>query len=406
MQTPNTKPKIPPSSIRILRTVRPSTLSTQPSVPLLLLYSTYAVATCDNMRHLVCLCQSIIMKPLSSRPLSILFHILVILKALSSVSSFSKSPKISSSLSRRGSPVIIAYDAYKTASPRHLSIVPSHRHYAPTANHHRILKLTLDENSSSFDVHVQRRQILQWPVAAILLSTMTLPTQSTLAVSTMEIQSSRFYVDPQGFFSLRIPKRFFVIRRESNGDDGSSSSILLTAGDLSKAQLISIERFSIAQFLQQQAGITSESLFNNNNNKNNNNNAKSSPFTVLSNIASPQVLVQLLIQRREKDNKQQGLSTRVIPNSIQVSPDDLSMTFQLATEIPVQKPELLMEQYGVNQLIRVTLGKVSISRGDGTLMVIYASGLQQDLKLMNGDGTWKEDGLALWESVQSFVPII
>ena len=212
-----------------------------------------------------------------------------------------------------------------------------------------------------------------------------------LAISPSE--NTKIYTDPQGLFSLLIPKRYFVIRRDTNGDDSSrsGSSIVLTAGDLSKAQVVSIERFAVTQLLQQQAGIQPDSL------------SLASKITI-SDLGTAQALVQLLVQRRDRDRTQQLPMTRIVQDSVRSSEDNQSITFQLMTDIPVQKPELLMEQYGVNQLIRLTLGKASVARTDGSMMVVYASGLQQDL--VQPDGTWTEDGRALQQSVESFAPIV
>jgi hypothetical protein len=57
------------------------------------------------------------------------------------------------------------------------------------------------------------------------------------------------FVDPKGLFSIRIPKTFFAIRREVKGDlpdpktgEGRRGSSIFTAGDMSKAELVAIER--------------------------------------------------------------------------------------------------------------------------------------------------------------------
>lgn len=77
-----------------------------------------------------------------------------------------------------------------------------------------------------------------------------------------------------------------------------------------------------------------------------------------------------------------------------VSPDGKELSFRLKTEIEVQKPELLMEEFGVKELYRVTSAKASLRSNDGNLMAVFASALERDF---NGP-----DGVALEDSVKSF----
>ena len=81
----------------------------------------------------------------------------------------------------------------------------------------------------------------------------------------------------------------------------------------------------------------------------------------------------------------------------QISPDGKELTFRLKTEIEVQKPELLLEQYGVSRLFRITLAKASLNSDDGNIMAVFASALEKDFT--NG-----VDGPALEETVKSFFP--
>lgn len=77
-----------------------------------------------------------------------------------------------------------------------------------------------------------------------------------------------------------------------------------------------------------------------------------------------------------------------------MSADGKVLFFKLKTEIEVQKPELLLEQYGVSQLFRVTVAKASLEASDGNLLAAFASALETDF---NGP-----DGSALQASVDSF----
>jgi hypothetical protein len=58
------------------------------------------------------------------------------------------------------------------------------------------------------------------------------------------------FVDPVGYFSIRVPEYFFTIRRSTKGDlpdpktgEGRKGSSIFTAGDMNKAELVAIERY-------------------------------------------------------------------------------------------------------------------------------------------------------------------
>lgn len=60
----------------------------------------------------------------------------------------------------------------------------------------------------------------------------------------------KLFVDPQGLFSIIVPAKFYKIRRSDKGDlpdektgKGRRGSSIFTAGDLSKAEIIAVERY-------------------------------------------------------------------------------------------------------------------------------------------------------------------
>lgn len=108
-------------------------------------------------------------------------------------------------------------------------------------------------------------------------------------------------------------------------------------------------------------------------------------------LGSATAIANLINLRREKDKPGQS-NTKVL--DAEYSPDGKTLTFSLKTEIDVQKPELLMEQYGVDQLFRVTKAKATLDSNDGNVMAVFGSALELDF-----DGP---DGEALKQSVQSF----
>ena len=77
-----------------------------------------------------------------------------------------------------------------------------------------------------------------------------------------------------------------------------------------------------------------------------------------------------------------------------MSEDGKVLTFKIRTEIEVQKPELLLEQYGVSKLFRITLAKASLESSDGNLLAAFASALETDF---NGP-----EGASLQASIDRF----
>jgi len=96
-----------------------------------------------------------------------------------------------------------------------------------------------------------------------------LTSATTALVSTLLIPSSRafaddngvlpappvemkLFVDPQGLFVINVPAKFYKIRRQDKGDlpdektgKGRRGSSIFTAGDLSKAEIIAVERYVV-----------------------------------------------------------------------------------------------------------------------------------------------------------------
>lgn len=81
-------------------------------------------------------------------------------------------------------------------------------------------------------------------------------------------------------------------------------------------------------------------------------------------LGEANAIASLIVARREKESINQG--TRKIED-VSVSRDGKQLAFRLRTEIEVQKPELLMEQFGVSQLFRITVAKASLESADGNI---------------------------------------
>ena len=108
-------------------------------------------------------------------------------------------------------------------------------------------------------------------------------------------------------------------------------------------------------------------------------------------LGEPAAIANLINLRREREKTS---NTKILPDTVVLSPDKKEITFKLKTEIEVQKPELLMETYGVRQLFRLTTAKATLNSNDGNILAVFASALEQDFK--------GRDGEALEESTNSF----
>lgn len=147
---------------------------------------------------------------------------------------------------------------------------------------------------------------------------------------------------------------------------------------MSKAEVVAVERFPTFALLADE-GIT-----------------PSGDLSSFPKIGDATAIANLIALRRDKDKPAQA-KTLVVLGSVSVSEDGKTLYFSLATDIDVQKPELLLEQTGVSELKRITLAKATLNSGDGQMMAVFASALQQDF-----DGV---DGVALKEAVDTFVAI-
>mmetsp|Transcript_19694 Transcript_19694/g.36203 ORF Transcript_19694/g.36203 Transcript_19694/m.36203 type:complete len:290 (+) Transcript_19694:98-967(+) len=204
---------------------------------------------------------------------------------------------------------------------------------------------------------------------------------STAAV---EVPMKRF-VDTANpsLFVIEIPQRFFTIRRSAKGDlpdpktgQGRRGGTIFSSGDMSKAEVIGVERFPVRNFLEEEGYAPTGDL---------------STFT---SIGDPTAIAELLLRRREKDKPGTQGPAKLNRESVALSSDGTTLTFSLKQEINVQKPELLLEQEGISELFRTTLAKATLASNDGQMMAVFASALDQDYA--------GPDGVALQKAVDSF----
>jgi len=241
----------------------------------------------------------------------------------------------------------------------------------------------IKDRNTSFNDDIHRRHFFSFIITSSA-SIVSFPPRPTYAIESDIINTveMKTFTDPKGLFSLAVPKRFFTIRRTAKGDlpdeetgKGRRGSSIFTAGDLNKSEIIGIERYPVRILLLEE-GI-----------------AATGDLSSFNTIGDAKAIALLITNRREKDQPNQG-RTSIIPDSITVSNDGKRLNFSLKTIVNVQKPELLLEQTGLSELVRITVAKATLDSNDGQMMVIFASSLQQDF---NG-----VDGTALNDSVDSF----
>jgi hypothetical protein len=118
------------------------------------------------------------------------------------------------------------------------------------------------------------------------------------------------------------------------------------------------------------------------------------PMSTFADLGEAAAIANLIVLHRDKDSPGSISNTKLLPDSLFLSTDQKELRFKLQSEIDVQKPELLMEQFGISRLFRVTSAKASLRSNDGNLMAVFASALEQDFM--------GPDGVLLQEAVNSF----
>ena len=286
------------------------------------------------------------------------------------------------------------------APPRASSIVANEGY---TSHHELVASFMQQNNDDNDDVILfnQRRRIIKSTAALVLAPLATgltsLPVSvfalddpvETVAQSTttprVEVPMKSFVDNAKpSLFSIDVPQRFFAIRRSAKGDlpdaktgQGRRGGTIFTAGDMSKAEVIAVERFPVRAMLEDEGYQPSGDL------------------STFNSLGEPVAVATLLVRRREKDKPGTQNTAILDRQSVVLSPDAKTMTFSLRQQINVEKPELLMEQEGISELYRTTLAKATLSSNDGQMMAVFASALDQDFK--------GPDGYALQKAIDSFV---
>lgn len=222
-------------------------------------------------------------------------------------------------------------------------------------------------------------------VASTLSAAVSVAASKALAEEATDVPM-KLFIDTANpsLFAINVPQRFFAIRRSAKGDlpdektgKGRRGGTIFSAGDMSKAEVVAVERFPVKVLLEEEGYSPRGDL---------------SSFEA---IGEPAAIATLLLRRREKD-RPGNVSVAVLDkDSVVVTEDGKTLKFTMTQEISVQKPELLMEEMGVSRLFRTTLAKATLSSNDGNLLVVFASALDQDFS--------GPDGVALRKTVDSFI---
>lgn len=194
------------------------------------------------------------------------------------------------------------------------------------------------------------------------------------------------YNDPNGLFRLSIPKSYFIFRRPGNPNNKGKTksrkgSAIFTAGDIGKAEIVSIDRFTTISFLEEEGGIRIADK-------------AIADLSTFSSIGKAETIAKYIILRRNREQQQTNTNVVAKPENIKQSNDGKTLSFEYSTKINVQKPELLMEQIGVDELYRITLVRIDLHSNDGFMNVCYASALQTEF--------YGDDGILLRDSIDSF----
>ena len=92
----------------------------------------------------------------------------------------------------------------------------------------------------------------QWLVGAAAFGTSFGFGMTNMKPALAEELEMKDFVDPQGLFSLRVPKNFYTLRRTVKGDlpdaktgKGRRGSSIFTAGNMAKAEVVAVERYPV-----------------------------------------------------------------------------------------------------------------------------------------------------------------
>ncbi len=123
-------------------------------------------------------------------------------------------------------------------------------------------ELVFDQSTNNDrELSARRKFLTQIPLLLTSTTLLPLPSMADDAMAVIESPAPvappkpintiemKTFVDPKGLFVLNVPKRFFAIRRTVKGDlpdeatgKGRRGSSIFTAGDMSKAEVIAVER--------------------------------------------------------------------------------------------------------------------------------------------------------------------
>ncbi|CAM9148557.1 unnamed protein product [Choristocarpus tenellus] len=180
------------------------------------------------------------------------------------------------------------------------------------------------------------------------------------------------YTDSRGIFRCRLPTNFLRTERKKD-----KRGTVFVCGDYNKAEVVSIQLINTVSLLSE-AGLPAFG-----------------DFATWESLGTAQKAADLLKFRRDQDAAGNlKKESEVIPSTVSLKGDTLE--FMMRSQIPVQRPDLLLQDQGVSELFRNTYVK-AIMRGDGTFAVIWSGALSTD---WNNEGGAKDKMKAVADSFQ------
>jgi len=190
------------------------------------------------------------------------------------------------------------------------------------------------------------------------------------------------FKDPVGLFEVGLPKGWFKVRPTVAGDLPNANGVgrrgarIFSAGDVSDpyaAKILSVERYPASALLllepttKLQQGSSVPEASPSTPKSPSQAGDKAETWREVGSL-SPAALANALVNRRDAETSQaQGMTsmtTRVVKNSVEVSGDGKTLRFMTITDVPVMRPDLLEEQTGRREIVRLSLFRGEIRAGE------------------------------------------
>lgn len=170
------------------------------------------------------------------------------------------------------------------------------------------------------------------------------------------------YVDPKGVFALELPKQFYRIRRTIEGDIIRRGNAIFSAGDLTKNEIVSLERYP-ALAVAKLEGIGPLLP-----------NGPDGPVTALAQLGKPLAVAKLLAERRDDLCASQAKNGGAAVAASVVSPDSVRFDADEAAGgvLRFEMVSTIRDRDGLIATRRTLLARAQITPGNGELLCLWA----------------------------------